>query len=269
MKIYNSLGGTKSEFRSLFDRQVRLYACGITPYSDSHLGHGVAAIRFNMVRKYLTYKGYDVNFVQTITNVDDKLIKRGEETGRSPIAIAKQYSDEYSALMTQLGILPPTHNPDVLSYIPQIIRYVEELIELKYAYSTERGNVYFDVSKKDDYGKLSGRKVYDMLDGVRIINEEDKLSSADFALWKCDDHPEMSWDSPWGRGRPGWHIECSVMSNEILGNQIDIHCGGLDLTFPHHENEIAQCEAHNGCNFANYWVHSGLLNVRGQKMSKS
>lgn len=246
-----------------------MYACGITPYSESHLGHGVAAIRFNMIRRYLVSSGYDVKFVQNITNVDDKLINRGREIGRSPVLIAQQHSQEYAELQQALGIEAPDANPDVISFIPQIISYIEDLIRLGFAYATQEGNVYFDVRKKTDYGKLSGRSIDSMLDGVRITNEGDKRHPADFALWKQEEHEEMAWDSPWGRGRPGWHIECSVMSNAILGAQIDIHCGGLDLIFPHHENEIAQCEAHNDCAFSNFWVHSGLLNIDGQKMSKS
>lgn len=246
-----------------------MYVCGITPYSASHLGHGVAAIRFEMIRRCLSYSGFSVRFVQGLTNVDDKLIARGKETGVSPRAIAEACTSEYVELLAALGIEPPDANPDVISHIPQIIEYVQELIERGYAYATSEGNVYFDVRRKEGYGKLSGRSVDDLLEGVRIAPGEDKRDPLDFALWKRDDHEEMSWESPWGRGRPGWHIECSVMSHVHIGEQIDIHCGGLDLIFPHHENEIAQCEAHNGCSFANYWIHSGLLTIEGRKMSKS
>ena len=269
MKIYNSLGKHKQTLTPLQDNKIGIYACGITPYSDSHLGHGVAAIRFNCIRQYLKYRGYEVTYVQNVTNVDDKLIKRGNETGQSPIALAEKYTAEYRELMDEMGIELPDSEPDVISFMPQIIQYIQEIIDLGYAYATEQGNVYFDVRKKDNYGKLSGRNLEEVIIGSRKAMESDKINPLDFALWKQDDHPELSWESPWGQGRPGWHIECSVMSNTILGSQIDIHCGGLDLMFPHHENEIAQCEAHNACDFANVWVHSGLLNVGSQKMSKS
>ena len=269
MDIYNSLHRKRETFTPLTPDQVSIYACGITPYSSSHLGHGVAAVRFNVIRQFLKFNGYQVTFVQNITNVDDKLIQRGFELGRSPIDLADEYVQEYRELLGQLGIEPPDREPDVISYMAEIIRYVEKLISLGYAYATDLGNVYFDVRKKDNYGALSGRNLEDTKENTRIESEQDKSYPLDFALWKRDDHPELSWDSPWGRGRPGWHIECSVMSNSILGPQIDIHCGGLDLIFPHHENEIAQCEAHNGSSFANYWMHIGLLNIDGQKMSKS
>lgn len=246
-----------------------MYACGITPYSDSHLGHGVAAIRFDTIRRYLAYRGFDVTFVQNVTNVDDKLIAKGRETGQSPIAIATHHTKEYRQLLGAIGIRPPDFEPDVISYMPKIITYIDDLIRSGHAYATDQGNVYFRVRSISDYGKLSRRTLDSSLGGTRVETETDKQDPHDFALWKKDDHPEMSWDSPWGRGRPGWHIECSVMSNAILGPEIDIHCGGMDLLFPHHENEIAQCEAHNGQNFVRYWVHSGLLNVGGQKMSKS
>jgi len=269
MRIYSSLGGEKSEFVPLKAGEVSMYVCGITPYSASHLGHGVAAIRFEMIRRCLSYSGFSIRFVQGLTNVDDKLIARGKETGTSPRAIAEACTAEYVELLTALGIEAPDANPDVISHIPAIVQYVQELIERGYAYATSEGNVYFDVRRKEGYGKLSGRSIDELLEGVRVAPGEDKRDPLDFALWKRDDHEEMSWESPWGRGRPGWHIECSVMSDVHLGQQIDIHCGGLDLIFPHHENEIAQCEAHNGCSFANYWIHSGLLTIEGRKMSKS
>ncbi len=249
--------------------KVSLYACGITPYSDSHLGHGVAAIRFDTIRRYLEYKGNEVTFVQNVTNVDDKLIAKGNETGESPIAIANRHTAEYRELLEILNVTAPIHEPDVISYIPQIITYIEDLVKSNHAYVTEQGNVYFRIASDQDYGKLSRRKIEANVEGTRVESETDKADPNDFALWKIDTHPELSWDSPWGRGRPGWHIECSVMSNALLGEQIDIHCGGLDLLFPHHENEIAQCEAHNHKPFVNYWVHSGLLTIDGQKMSKS
>ena len=269
MKIFSSLGKKKEEFKPLKNNNVTMYACGITPYSPSHLGHGVAAIRFNMCRQYLKHKGYDVTFVQNVTNVDDKLIAKGQETGLSPIEIGDKHTLEYNELLKEMGLEEPDHSPDVISYIDKIIDYIEGLIDRGYAYSTTEGNVYFNVRKKENYGQLSGRCFDNLHTAERISEREDKDDPLDFALWKKDDHPEMSWASPWGQGRPGWHIECSVMSNSLLGKTIDIHCGGLDLIFPHHENEIAQCEAHNGCEFARFWIHSGLLNIDGQKMSKS
>lgn len=269
IRLYDSLRREKSDFIPLNPPNVKMYACGITPWSDSHLGHGVAAIRFDAIRRYLEYRGYNVTYVQNVTNVDDKLIVRGKETGESPISIGNRYTAEYRELMKTAGVKPPSHEPDVITYIPQIIKYIEDLVASGHAYATGRGNVYFSVESFPEYGRLSGRDRSKNLEGTRVSSEDDKKEEDDFALWKADDHPEMSWDSPWGRGRPGWHIECSVMSNSLLGAELDIHCGGLDLMFPHHENEIAQCEAHNNVRFVRYWVHSGLLKIGGQKMSKS
>ena len=269
MKIFNSLSKVKEEFKPLNPPKVTIYACGITPQNHPHLGHAVAAIRFSIIRSYLTFKGYDVCFVENATDVDDKIINRSKELEIEPHEVADKYLKEYKTALADLEIPIPDHYPKVSEYIADIIAYVEQLIEKDFAYATEDGDVYFDVVKKTDYGKLSRRKTDDQVTGTRIKAAGNKRNIVDFALWKNDDTPGASWDSPWGQGRPGWHIECSVMSNKILGPTIDIHCGGLDLIFPHHENEIAQCEAHNGVDFTKYWVHCGLLEVDGRKMSKS
>ncbi len=269
MKIFNSLSRTKEDFEPLNPPRVTMYSCGITPQNHPHLGHAVAAIRFSMIRRYLTYLGYEVCFVENVTDVDDKIINRAAELHLKPHEVADKYLKEYKTALSDLGLPIPNHSPRVTEYIDEIIRYIEALIKKDFAYATPDGDVYFDLEKKEDYGKLSRRKTDELLSGTRITTEGNKRNALDFALWKQDDTPGASWDSPWGKGRPGWHIECSAMSNSLLGATIDIHCGGLDLIFPHHENEIAQCEAHNGVEFTKYWVHCGLLEVNGSKMSKS
>lgn len=269
IKIFNSLSRTKEPFEPLNSPKVTMYACGITPQNHPHLGHAVAAIRFSVIRKYLMFSGYDVCFVENVTDVDDKIINRSKELNIKPHEVADRYMKEYKTTLAELGLPLPNHYPRVTEYVDDIIEYVKELIDKDFAYPTSEGDVYFDLEKKKDYGKLSRRKTEDLLSGTRIIAEDNKKNPLDFALWKKDDTDGASWNSPWGMGRPGWHIECSVMSNKLLGKTIDIHCGGLDLIFPHHENEIAQCEAHNGVEFARYWVHCGLLEVDGSKMSKS
>jgi len=269
LQFYNSLRRKKEVFASLASNVVTMYTCGLTPQSNAHLGHAVAAIRFNGIRNFLTYLGYKVKYVENVTDIDDKLIIKSKEEGRSVKEIAEENYNAYRKSLNILGINPPDFNPKVSQYIDKIIKYVEELIEKGFAYSTSTGDVYFDISKKRDYYKLSGRSPDQNVVGTRVNVEINKHNIDDFALWKSSDDVENSWDSPWGKGRPGWHIECSVMANDILGPSIDIHCGGLDLLFPHHENEIAQCEAHNGVSFANFWLHCGLLNINGEKMSKS
>lgn len=269
LTIYNSLSGKKESFSPLTPPQVRIYNCGITPHDVSHLGHGTAAIRVNMIRRYMQHAGYQVTYVQNVTDVDDKIINRSKLLGISVHEVAQRYEHEYNDCLRDLGIKPADHEPKVSEYIPQIIAYVEQLIAKGAAYATADGDVYFAVEKKADYGKLSNRRLAELLSGTRDLHEGAKRHPADFALWKADATPGASWSSPWGLGRPGWHIECSVMSNNLLGAHFDIHCGGLDLIFPHHENELAQCEAHNDCPFVNFWVHVGLLNIEGTKMSKS
>lgn len=269
LTIYNSLSGKKEAFSPLTPPRVRIYNCGITPHDISHLGHGTAAIRVNAIRRYMQHAGYDVTFVQNVTDVDDKIINRSKILGLSVTEVAQRFEREYNDCLRDLGISPADHEPKVSEYMPQIIAYVEQLIAKGAAYATADGDVYFAVEKKSDYGKLSNRRLAGLMSGTREVHEGAKRHPADFALWKGDDTPGASWPSPWGPGRPGWHIECSVMSNDLLGAHFDIHCGGLDLIFPHHENELAQCEAHNNCPFVNFWVHVGLLNIEGTKMSKS
>ncbi len=269
IQFYNSLRRKKELFTSLTPNIVTIYTCGLTPQSNAHLGHAVAAIRFNGIRNYLTYLGYEVKYVENVTDIDDKLIIKSKEEGRSVKEIAEDNYNAYRKSLNILGVRPPDFSPKVSQYIDKIIKYIEKLIEKGYAYSTNSGDVYFDIAKKKDYYKLSGRSPDQNIVGTRINVEQNKHNADDFALWKSSDDLDNSWDSPWGKGRPGWHIECSVMANDILGTSIDIHCGGLDLLFPHHENEIAQCEAHNGVNFAQFWLHCGLLNINGEKMSKS
>lgn len=265
--LYNSLTRTKELFEPLNGKVVKMYECGITPYAPSHLGHGVAAIRFNMIRSYLTFKGFDVVFVRNITNIDDKIIQKSISTGIPTHDITTQVMAEYHESLSKLGLIVPNHEPDVVTNMKSIIAYISNLIEKEFAYQTSKGNVYFNVNKKKDYGKLSQIKIVDCPREISINKE--KKSPRDFALWKIDDNKAMAWDSPWGKGRPGWHIECSVLCHHFLGEQIDIHCGGLDLLFPHHENEIAQCESHNNKFFSKYWLHCGLLNISNKKMSKS
>lgn len=269
IKIYNTLSREKEIFKPINPSNVTMYACGLTPQNHPHLGHALAAIRFSIIKDYLEYKGFKVCFVENVTDIDDKIIDRSIELNLTPQEIASMYIEEYLDGRKKLGLQTPDFQPKVTDYIDKIIHYIEDLIQIGYAYPTKEGDVYFDIEKKEDYGKLSGRNTNDLKSGTRILVEDNKKNILDFALWKSDSNLDVSWKSPWGIGRPGWHIECSVMSNDILGETIDIHCGGLDLLFPHHENEIAQCEAHNNKQFVKYWVHCGLLNVDGKKMSKS
>jgi cysteinyl-tRNA synthetase len=246
-----------------------MYVCGLTPQDRAHLGHGLMAMRFDIVRRYLMYRGLDVFFLQNVTDIDDKIIAKVLATGVDPLKMTREYSDEFYQNLKKLHVLEVNKLTRVTEFVPQIVAFVERLIEKGFAYATPEGNVYFDVAKKADYGKLSNQNVAMLLESVRKEVERDKRSPADFALWKRDNSTSLSFESPWGVGRPGWHIECSVMIYEALGELIDIHGGAVDLKFPHHENEIAQSEAHSGHGFASIWMHCGLLNIDGQKMSKS
>ncbi len=266
MKIYNYYTKKKEEFKTIKEGEFKMYVCGITPYDSPHIGHIMVALRFNIVRNYLFYKGYKGVFVENITDIDDKIINRAKKEGVSHSTISSKYIEEYKLVLASFNIKKPDYTPRVTEYIDKIIVYIQELIDKDYAYATKKGNVYFDVSKKSDYGKLSNKNTEDL---QSKNGEEGKRNSLDFALWKSEEQEGFSWTSPWGKGRPGWHIECSVMSNDILGETIDIHGGGLDLNFPHHENELAQCEAHNDKPYVNYWMYSALLNIDGVKMSKS
>jgi cysteinyl-tRNA synthetase len=268
LHLYNTLTRNKDEFIPLEPGKVRMYVCGPTVYNKAHVGHAMSALVFDILRRYLEYRGFEVNYAMNFTDVDDKIIRRANELGVDPFQLAQKYIDEYRQHLNDLNILPATINPYATREIDQIIAMVQGLIERGYAYPVD-GDVYFRVEKDDDYGRLSGRKLDDMQAGARIDVDERKENPMDFALWKAAKPGEPAWDSPWGPGRPGWHIECSAMNLHHLGEQIDIHGGGNDLIFPHHENEIAQTESLTGKTFANYWVHNGMLQLSGEKMSKS
>jgi cysteinyl-tRNA synthetase len=268
LQVYNTLTRRKEPFETIEPGRVRMYVCGPTVYDKAHVGHAMSAIVFDVVRRYLQYKGYDVLHVMNFTDVDDKIIKRSQETGDDPFAISQRYVDEFHRHIDELRILPASVYPRVSDTIPEIVEMVQTLQESRHAYPTD-GDVYFRVRQDDDYGKLSRRKLDDVLAGTRVEVGESKEDPNDFALWKGQKPGEPAWDSPWGPGRPGWHIECSAMALKHLGEQIDIHGGGNDLVFPHHENEIAQTESYTGKSFARYWMHNGMLQLSGEKMSKS
>ena len=268
MKLYNTLTRTKEEFVPLEEGKVKMYVCGPTVYNFIHIGNARPFIMFDTLRRYLQYKGYDVTFVQNFTDVDDKIIKRGHEEGISPEEVANKYIDEYFVDADGLGIKRADVHPRVTDNIQQIIDFVKDLEDKGYAYEVN-GDVYFDTKKFEGYGKLSRQNQDELEAGARIEVNDQKRHPMDFVLWKSKKEGEPGWNSPWGEGRPGWHIECSVMSNRYLGETIDIHAGGQDLAFPHHENEIAQSEARSGKVFSNYWVHNGYININNEKMSKS
>jgi cysteinyl-tRNA synthetase len=268
MKFYNTLTGKKEEFIPLEPGKVKMYACGPTVYDYFHIGNARTFIIFDALRRYLKYRGYDVTFVQNFTDVDDKIINRAREEGVPPGEISEKFIQIYFEDSETLGIERADIYPKVTENIDEIIEFIEELIDKGYAYESE-GDVYFDVSKFEDYGKLSKQNLEELQLGARVEISEQKRNPLDFALWKAAKPNELNWESPWGAGRPGWHIECSAMTNRYLGETIDIHGGGGDLIFPHHENEIAQSEARSGKPFANYWLHVGYLNIDSKKMSKS
>jgi cysteinyl-tRNA synthetase len=268
LHVYNTLTRRKEPFETIEPGKVRMYVCGPTVYDKAHVGHAMSAIVFDVVRRYLQYRGYEVIHVMNFTDVDDKIIKRGHETGDDPFAISQRYVDEFHRHIGELRVLPATVYPRVSDTILEIVDMVQTLQENRYAYATE-GDVYFRVRQDEDYGKLSRRKLDDVLAGTRVEVDDSKEDPNDFALWKGQKPGEPAWDSPWGPGRPGWHIECSAMALKHLGEQIDIHGGGNDLIFPHHENEIAQSECYTGKPFARYWMHNGMLQLSGEKMSKS
>jgi cysteinyl-tRNA synthetase len=269
LKIYNTLTRKTEEFQTLEPNLVKMYVCGVTVYNDAHVGHAMSALVFDIIRRYLEYRGYAVKHVMNYTDVDDKIINRAKQLGEDPLKLSQRYIQDYANDLKSLNVLPATSNPQVSATIPLIIKFIEGLIEKGHAYAATNGDVYFSVNSDDDYGRLSGRKLDDMQAGARIEVEEAKTHPMDFALWKSAKEGEISWDSPWGKGRPGWHIECSAMNLAELGEQIDIHGGGNDLIFPHHENEIAQSECYTGKEFSRYWVHNGMLQLGGEKMSKS
>ena len=268
MRIYNDMSMQLEEFVPLEPGKVKMYACGPTVYNYIHVGNARPIIMFDVLRRYLEYRGYDVTFVQNFTDVDDKIINRAREEGIESSAVAEKYIAEYWKDVTALGVRPATVHPKATENIGQIIKLVKTLIEKGYAYEVN-GDVYYRTLKFKDYGKLSHQPIEELRSGARVELNDVKEDPLDFALWKAAKPGEPSWNSPWGKGRPGWHIECSAMSSRYLGKTMDIHCGGSDLIFPHHENEIAQSEAANGCKFVNYWVHNGFINVDNKKMSKS
>ncbi|MGN0806564.1 MAG: cysteine--tRNA ligase [Candidatus Coproplasma sp.] len=269
MRIYNTLTRTKEEFIPLEEGKVKMYACGITVSGEAHIGHGYQALIYDIMRKYLEKKGYKVTYARNYTDVDDKIIAKSNETGIPADTYAKMMIERIDEVMRKMDIDDPSIWLKATENIDNIIDFVSALIANGHAYAVPCGDVYFDVTSFKGYGCLSNRTVEDMLDGVRIENGEEKRNPADFALWKAAKEGEICWDSPWGKGRPGWHIECSAMNRAAFGEQIDIHGGGRDLIFPHHENEIAQTESLTGKRFVKYWTHNGLIKVNGQKMSKS
>ncbi len=268
MKLYNSMTRQKEEFVPIEPGKVKMYSCGPTVYNYFHIGNARPFIMFDILRRYLEYRGYQVDFVQNFTDIDDKVIRKANEEGVSFQEIAERYIREYFVDAEGLGIHRATVHPRATECMDAIIRLVQTLIDKGYAY-VSNGDVYFRTKKFQDYGKLSHQPLDDLEAGARINVNEQKEDPMDFALWKQAKPGEPSWETPWGCGRPGWHIECSAMANRYLGKTIDIHSGGLDLTFPHHENEIAQSEAANGCEFAHYWLHNGFLTIDNEKMSKS
>jgi cysteinyl-tRNA synthetase len=268
MKLYNTLTRKKEEFVPLNKNKVTMYSCGPTVYNYFHIGNARPFIVFDTLRRYLNYRGYEVTFVQNFTDIDDKLIHRAGQEGSSVFEIAERYISEYFVDAEGLGIEKADIHPRATDHVADIIDFIKELIEKGYAYEVD-GDVYFSTQKFPDYGKLSHFNMEELEAGTRVDVDERKQNPMDFALWKAQKPGEPAWDSPWGPGRPGWHIECSTMANKYLGDTIDIHSGGVDLVFPHHENEIAQSEAKTGKTFARYWLHNAFLNIDNQKMSKS
>lgn len=269
LRIYNTLTNEKEEFIPREPGKVGMYVCGPTTYNIIHLGNARPVIVFDMVRRYLEYKGFEVLFVQNFTDIDDKIINRAQEEKMDPLALAKKYINEYVKDTAALGVRPANIHPKVSEHLPEIINMIQKIMDNGYAYPLN-GDVYFDLRKFTTYGKLSGRNLEDMRAGARVEVNEEKHDPMDFALWKSAKPGEPAWESPWGPGRPGWHIECSAMSYKYLGMGFDIHGGGFDLIFPHHENEIAQSEAFAGCSpFARFWMHNGFITINEEKMSKS
>ena len=268
MKLYDTLRGQVNDFDSP-NGLVRMYVCGITPYSSSHIGHAMSAVTFDAVRRYLEFRGFKVRHIQNFTDIDDKMIAAANESNVPVSELAEANIDEYVSAMSELNVAPAHEYPRATREIEKIVEIIQSLIDKEYAYDVE-GDVYFRVRRDEDYGKLSHRSVDDLLSGARIEIDERKEDVLDFALWKSQKPGEPAWDSPWGKGRPGWHIECSAMSIKYLGETIDIHGGGEDLVFPHHENEIAQSESYTDqVPFSRFWLHNGMLRLGSEKMSKS
>ena len=269
LRIYNTLSKKEEEFVPLDDRKVLMYVCGVTVYDDMHMGHARSAIVFDMIARYLRFRGYDVKHVTNFTDVDDKIINRAAERGVEPLELSAMYIERYFEDIDRLGVRRADAYPKASESIDDIVAMIQKIIDNGYGYRSEDGSVYFSVEKVEDYGRLTGQRLEDMQAGARVEVNEMKRHPYDFALWKAAKPGEISWDSPWGKGRPGWHIECSAMCTRHLGETIDIHGGGNDLIFPHHEDEILQSEAANGKPLSLYWVHHGMLQVEGAKMAKS
>ena len=269
LQVYNTLGRVKEPFEPREPGKIGLYVCGITVYDHCHVGHARAMIVYDVLFRHLLASGFAVTYVRNITDVDDKIIERAARTGETPEALAERFIAAMHEDAAALGVLEPTHEPRAVGHVDGVIAMIERLIEAGHAYAIEGGDVLYAVRSFADYGKLSGRRPDELRAGARIATDERKRDPLDFALWKAASEGEPSWPSPWGPGRPGWHIECSAMSKALLGDEFDIHGGGLDLEFPHHENEIAQSEAASGKGFARYWMHNGMIRVSGEKMSKS
>jgi len=269
MKVYNTLSRKKEDLVPMDKNEMKIYVCGPTVYNYFHIGNARPFVVFDTLRRYLKYRGIPVKFVQNFTDVDDKIINKAKEEGVPASQVSEKYIAEYFKDAAALNVVPADVHPKVTENMDDIIRFVAELIEKGYAYEVD-GDVYFSARAFKDYGKLSRQNIEELESGARVMVEEKKTDPLDFALWKArKEESEIAWESPWGMGRPGWHIECSTMSRRYLGDTIDIHAGGQDLTFPHHENEIAQSEAHNGKPFANYWMHNGYITINNEKMSKS
>lgn len=268
IRIKNTLTGCLENFEPLEGKKVKMYVCGITPYDKSHLGHARTLIAFDIIRRYLKFREYFVIYVQNVTDIDDKIINKAKELGKLPLEVAEFFNNQSEKEFEILGIQKPDFSPKVSQFIPQIIELIEKIMQNGYAYKTSSG-IYFDVSKFKNYGELSKQSIEQIKAGARIEIDEEKKNPQDFALWKFSEEKGATFDSPFGKGRPGWHIECSAMSTSILGQTIDIHGGARDLIFPHHENEIAQSESAYGRKFVKYWMHTGFLTVNGEKMAKS
>jgi cysteinyl-tRNA synthetase len=269
MIFYNSLSGKKENFTPMVPNIINMYACGVTVYDDCHIGHARTYIAFDVINRYLNYRGYDVTLVRNITDIDDKIIKRANENGESTTNLVDRNIKAMHDVFDGLNILRPDHEPRATETIPEMVAMIETLIAKGFAYQGTNGDVFYRVTKFDGYGKLSKQNLEALQQGARVEVSDVKENPMDFVLWKMAKAGEPAWDSPWGAGRPGWHIECSAMSKKLFGDSFDIHAGGSDLRFPHHENEIAQSEACNECTFANYWLHSGMVKVDAEKMSKS
>ncbi len=269
LQIFNNLTKQKETFKPIVPGKAGMYVCGMTVYDYCHVGHARVLVVFDMIARYLRYSDYEVTYVRNITDIDDKIIKRANENGETIDSLTGRFIEAMHEDSAALGVLPPDQEPRATTSMDQILKMIQTLIDNGYAYPADNGDVYYDVSNFEGYGKLSGKKLEDLRAGERVAVDVVKDDPMDFVLWKAAKPEEPSWQSPWGLGRPGWHIECSAMSTDCLGDHFDIHGGGLDLQFPHHENEIAQSEGATGCKFVNYWIHNGFVQIKEEKMSKS